>query len=123
MGSEKLYRCICKRGLEEFSSNITPVSIFLDNSPDGCSVDYAGERSEKEIADDFKRRFAKLDRYFGIAKLEEKDVLKLNSLGVKSSPSKNNKNHALIYDLKNMQINVMEATYLASICKISYTDL
>lgn len=113
-----LFRAVCRDGLEEYINHLDPVSIFLDDSSDGCSVDYAGNRSDKQVAQDFKKRFQKYGRYFGVAKLKEADVKKYKDLRVKPSPSKNNPFHALIYDVNKNRITQLEAMYLAKISTI-----
>ncbi len=115
-----LYRSISKGGMDYFLSNSSWVGAFLDDSKDGCSVEYQGKRTDLDISKEFSIRFGKNKGFYGVAKLIESQITSATNfnLGVKSAPSKNNSNHALIYDLNIGQINVLQASFLATICEV-----
>lgn len=117
-----LYRCIRINNFLE--GGVPSSSIFIDakrndgKKNDGCSVEYAGGRTEDEIFSNFKTRFLKHNNYFGVTRLSEDKVRTIKNLDVKSAPSKNNLNHALIYDIHNQEISLVQARFLARYCEI-----
>lgn len=112
---ETLYRVVRNSYPNAFINNQPTAALFMD--PEGASVERDGERAERDIIIQCRKRFGKRDDYKTTVKLTAGECV---SVGTYPNPIHNHKNkfHAEIHDSDSVvEICLLKAMQLAALCR------
>ena len=113
---EILYRVVRKSDPDGFINGEPSPALFIDKR--GASVDRDGGRTERDIVENFRKRFDRRDDYKTSVKIGAGEC---RGIGAYPNPigNKTNKFHAEIWDTETVQtISLLKAMKLAEMCRV-----